>query len=159
MKSHKFDGKCMINSFSGESKHILDEKGRLSIPAKFRHWLTGDSDYIFVVTKGSDSCLVAYPYVEWDLLAEKLLKLSQFKKKNRAFVRAFCRASTRLKCDKQGRILIPQQLLGYANIKKDVVIIGTLNRMEIWDPETINNHEESRINLDDDYFENLGEIL
>jgi len=159
MKSQKFDGKCMINSFSGESKHLLDEKGRLSIPAKYRRWLTDNSDYAFVVTKGSDPCLVAYPFIEWDILAEKLLKLSQFKKKNRAFIRAFSRASVRLKCDKQGRILIPQQLLNYAKIKKDVVIIGTLNCIEFWDPETLDKHEESQIKLDDDYFEDLGEIL
>jgi MraZ protein len=150
----------MITSFAGQSQHPLDEKGRLSIPAKFRHWLDGDdAEYVFMVTKGSDPCLVAYPLVEWDIIAEQLLKLSNFKKKNRAFIRNFTRSAARLKCDAQGRITIPQELLDYARIKKDVIIIGALNRLEFWDPEMLHNHPESQIPLDDDYFEDLGDLL
>lgn len=149
----------MIYSFSGESKHHLDEKGRLSIPAKFRKWHTDDSDYTFVVTKGQDPCLVAYPSQEWDEIAKKLISLSQFNKRNRAFIRTFCRNAARLKCDKQGRVLIPQSLLDYANIEKDVIIIGTINSLEIWSPENFENHKESQISLDSEYFEDLGEKL
>jgi len=150
----------MITSFAGESRHFLDEKSRLSIPAKFRRWLSGnDAEYTFVVTKGSDPCLVAYPYTEWDIRAENLLKLDHFKKKNRAFVRAWSRNSIRLKCDKQGRVLIPQLLLDFAGIKKEVVIIGVLNYLEIWDPDTLDQHSESKIPLDDDYFEDLSNIV
>jgi len=150
----------MITAFAGETHHPLDEKNRLSIPAKYRRWLDGEeAEYTFVVTKGSDPCLVAYPSTEWDILSEKLLKLSYFKKKNRAFIRALARSSSRLKCDGQGRILIPPALLEYAQIKKDVTIIGALNRLEFWDPETLEKHEESSIPLDDEYFEDLGDIL
>lgn len=149
----------MINSLTGEFRYSLDNKSRVNIPAKFRQWITDDLEYTFVVTKGSDPCLVAYPVVEWNAKAEKLLKLTQFKKKNRAFIRAFGRSASRLKCDKQGRILIPQQLLEWAHIKKDVVIIGTLNSVEIWDPETLENHKESQISIDDEYFEDLGDLL
>lgn len=150
----------MITAFAGETRHPLDEKNRLSIPAKYRHWLDGEeTEYTFVVTKGSDPCLVAYPSTEWDVLSEKLLKLSYFKKKNRAFIRALARSSVRLKCDGQGRILIPSTLLEYANIKKDVTIIGALNRLEFWDPQTLEQHEESSIPLDDEYYEDLGDIL
>lgn len=147
----------MITSFAGESKHILDEKGRIAIPARYRRWLSDDHQaYAFVVTKGSDPCLVAYPYIEWDRLSEKLMQLSQFKKKNRAFVRAISRNSVRLKCDKQGRISIPRMLLDFAGIQKEVMIIGTLNCLELWDPKVLENHKESQIPLDDDYFEDLG---
>lgn len=150
----------MITAFAGETRHPLDEKNRLSIPAKYRRWLDGEeAEYTFVVTKGSDPCLVAYPSTEWDVLSEKLLKLSYFKKKNRAFIRALARSSVRLKCDGQGRILIPPTLLEYANIKKDVTIIGALNRLEFWDPQTLEQHEESSIPLDYEYYEDLGDIL
>lgn len=146
----------MINSFSGESRHSLDEKSRLSIPAKFRRWLSdNDAEYTFVVTKGLDPCLSAYPSVEWDVKSEKYLKLSEFNKLNRAFIRAFSRNAVRLKCDHQGRILIPQHLLELANIKKEIIIIGALNCLELWDPESLANHEESKKNLDDPCFENL----
>ncbi|MCK9243930.1 MAG: division/cell wall cluster transcriptional repressor MraZ [Candidatus Marinimicrobia bacterium] len=150
----------MITAFAGETCHPLDDKNRLSIPAKYRRWLADeDTECTFVVTKGSDPCLVCYPATEWDTLSEKLLKLSYFKKKNRAFIRALARSSVRLKCDGQGRILIPPTLLEYANIKKDVIIIGALNRLELWDPQTLAQHEESTIPLDDEYFEDLGDIL
>ncbi|MFA4838197.1 MAG: division/cell wall cluster transcriptional repressor MraZ [Candidatus Neomarinimicrobiota bacterium] len=147
----------MISSFSGESKHSLDDKGRLNVPAKFRRWLNeDDAEYSFVVTKGLDPCLIAYPFAEWDIKSEKLLKLSEFNKINRAFIRAFSRNAMRLKCDKQGRILIPQQLLALANIQKEVVIVGVLNCLELWDPEMLASHAESQRSLDDEYFENLG---
>ncbi len=150
----------MITAFAGETRHPLDEKNRLSIPAKYRRWADGqDGECTFVVTKGSDPCLVVYPSTEWDILSEKLLKLSYFKKKNRAFIRALARSSVRLKCDGQGRILIPTSLLEYAHIKKEVTIIGVLNRLELWDPETLEKHEESSIPLDDEYYEDLGDIL
>jgi len=150
----------MITVFAGETHHPLDDKNRLSIPAKYRRWATdGDSGCTFVVTKGSDPCLVCYPATEWDGLSEKLLKLSYFKKKNRAFIRALARSSVRLRCDGQGRILIPPTLLEYANIKKEVTIIGALNRLELWDPQTLDQHAESSIPLDDEYFEDLGDIL
>jgi len=150
----------MINSFAGESKHFLDEKNRLSIPAKYRRWLPQEStDYTFVITKGLDPCLAAYPAPEWELLTEKLHNLPQFKKKNRAFIRTWLRNSVWLKCDKQGRIIIPQQLLGFAAIKKEVIIIGALNHLELWAPEVLNKHSESQIPLDDDYFEDLTDVF
>jgi MraZ protein len=150
----------MITSFTGESRHFLDEKSRLSIPAKYRRWLAEeDSEYTFIVTKGADPCLIAYPAVEWDTFVEKLRNLSQFKKKNRAFIRTWSRNSIRLKCDKQGRILMPQRLLDFANIKKEVTIIGALNYLELWDSEMLKEHQESQIPLDDNYFEDLADIF
>jgi len=150
----------MITSFAGESKNFLDEKSRLSIPAKYRRWISGeDTECTFFITKGSDPCLVAYPEPEWEIFTEKLQRLSQFKKKNRSFIRTWSRNSIRLKCDKQGRVLLPQEHLDFANIKKEVVIIGALNYLELWDPETLEKHQESQIPLDDDYYEDLADIL
>lgn len=150
----------MITTFAGESKHFLDDKNRLSIPAKFRRWgNNAESERVFFITKGSDPCLVAYPEPEWENFTEKLQKLSQFKKKNRAFIRTWSRNSIRLKCDKQGRVLIPQEHLDFANIKKEIIIIGALNYLELWDPETLEKHQESQIPLDDDYYDDLADIL
>ncbi|MBO8131083.1 MAG: division/cell wall cluster transcriptional repressor MraZ [Candidatus Marinimicrobia bacterium] len=149
----------MINYFSGESKANIDEKGRIIIPARFRKWEYPDSEPVFVVTKGFDPCLIAYPSSEWDDFAEKMMKLPRSNKKYRAFIRNVCRTAVRLKCDKQGRITIPQNLLDFANIKNEAILIGVLNSIEIWDPETLNNHHETNQELDDEFYQNMENLL
>lgn len=115
----------------GQFQHSLDSKGRLIIPARFRKTL-GTS---FVLTKGLDSCLFVYPKEEWKILQEKLKTLPFTQKEVRAFIRFFFAGAVETKMDKQGRILIPQQLRDHAFIKKDVIIIGILDRVEIWSKE------------------------
>ncbi len=118
--------------FMGEYFHTVDGKGRLIIPAKFREGL-GET---FVVTKGLDNCLFVYPSQEWKVLEEKLRALPFTKKDARAFVRFFFSGATECELDKQGRILLPANLRGYANLEKDVVVIGVSSRVEIWSKET-----------------------
>jgi len=150
----------MIISFSGKSEHTLDTKNRLSIPAIYRRWQQDDSDYTFVVTKGPDPCLIAHPSVEWDIIAKKLLSnLSQFNTRHTAYVRAYCSEASRLKCDKQGRILIPQPLLDYARITKEVTIIGMINRLELWNSAQYRQHEPSHLSPDDEFFKGLDELI
>lgn len=115
--------------FMGEYQHNLDSKGRIIVPAKFRDGL-GES---FVITRGLDNCLFAYPMDEWKILEEKLKKLPLTKKAARSFTRFFLSGASECEIDKQGRINIPQSLRTYANLTKECIVIGVSNRIEIWD--------------------------
>lgn len=114
--------------FMGEYRHAMDEKGRLTIPAKFREEL-GER---FVLTRGLDQCLFVYPMEEWKNLEEKLKGLPFTKADARAFSRFFFSGAVECELDKQGRVNIPSTLLSFARIEKECVIIGVSNRVEIW---------------------------
>lgn len=114
--------------FMGEYNHIIDAKGRLIIPAKFRE-LLGEE---FVLTKGLDGCLFIYPMDEWEAFEEKLRALPLTNKNARAFSRFFVAGATMCELDKQGRILLPATLREFAGLDKEVVLTGMLNRIEIW---------------------------
>lgn len=114
--------------FMGEYSHTIDTKGRLIIPAKFRE-LLGEE---FVLTKGLDGCLSIYPMEEWKSFEEKLKSLPLTNKNARKFSRFFVSGATVCELDKQGRILVPSTLREFASLEKDVVLTGSLNRIEIW---------------------------
>lgn len=122
--------------FYGEYQHSVDAKGRVIIPSKFRDGL-GEK---FIVTKGLDNCLFAYSLEEWSNLEAKLKSLPFTDKDVRAFVRFFFAGATECETDKQGRILIPQNLREYAGLEKDVYVIGVSTRVEIWDKAKWENY-------------------
>jgi len=113
----------------GEYLHTIDTKGRLIIPAKFREAL-GEQ---FIVTRGLDNCLFAYPLAEWNALEQKLRELPSNQPAARAFVRFFFSGATECELDKQGRILLPANLREYAKLEKNLVLVGVASRVEIWD--------------------------
>jgi len=115
--------------FYGEYLHSLDAKGRMIVPAKFREGL-GEK---FILTKGLDECLFAYSLEEWSNLEQKLKTLPFTDKDVRAFVRFFFAGANECELDKQGRILIPQNLRDYAKLEKELYVIGVSTRVEIWD--------------------------
>ena len=116
--------------FLGEYEHTIDDKGRLTIPAKFRDELEGG----VVITRGLDGCLWAYGRSEWEILAEKISKLPTTNQAARNFARfMFSNASDSIP-DRQGRILLPQNLRDYAGIQNETIVIGVMNRLEIWNP-------------------------
>ena len=117
--------------FLGEFIHSLDDKSRVTIPAKFREGL-GDR---FIITRGLDNCLFVYPMNEWAIMEEKLKRLPFTKSDARAFVRFLFSGATECELDKQGRILIPSNLRDFANINKEAIIIGVSNRVEVWSKE------------------------
>jgi MraZ protein len=112
----------------GEYKHMVDSKGRIILPSKFREEL-GER---FILTKGLDNCLFGYSLKEWAVLEEKLKKLPLTSKEARTFLRFFFAGACECEVDKQGRVLIPQNLREYAGIQKEVFIIGVMTRIEIW---------------------------
>lgn len=140
-----------LSMLMGEYHHNIDEKSRLIIPAKFRSEL-GER---FVITKGLDKCLFVYSETEWNKLMQKVSSL-QFTKKNvRAFERTFIGGASLIEFDKQGRINITSPLVHYANIKKECVIIGVSERLEIWSKEEF----ESYMKNNEDNLEEITENI
>lgn len=114
--------------FMGEYRHTIDDKGRIIIPAKFRDEL----GKTFVVTRGLENCLFAYPSPEWQQLEQKLKTLPFTRSDARAFTRFFFSGATEVELDKQGRINVPGNLRQYAKLEKECVVLGVSNRVEIW---------------------------
>ena len=117
--------------FMGEYNHIIDAKGRLIIPARFRE-LLGEE---FILTKGLDGCLSIYPMDAWEAFETKLRALPLTNKNARTFTRFFVAGATNCELDRQWRILVPQTLREFAGLEKEVVLTGNLDRIEIWSKE------------------------
>ena len=117
--------------FMGQYNHMIDPKGRLIIPSKFRDWL-GDE---FVVTKGMDGCLFVYANEDWAAFEQKLTSLPLINKEARKFARFFLAGASQVEVDKQGRILITSNLREFAELDKEVVLVGVGSRIEIWSLE------------------------
>lgn len=128
-----------MSRFMGKYSHTVDDKGRAFVPSKFRDGLGNE----FVVCKGfHEKCLYMFPYAVFDSLAEKLSGESLFDESIAKVQREFYSNSAPVELDKQGRIVIPQDLRDYADIKKEVVIAGAGTRVEIWDKSTLDeNHD------------------
>ncbi len=119
------------NMFIGEYQHTIDEKRRMSIPAKFREELGNKG----VLTKGLEGCLFLYPYEEWRQLAERLSQLPVSQADARSFSRIMLAGAMEASIDNLGRILIPDYLREYAGLEKRAVVAGLFSRIEIWDEE------------------------
>ena len=135
----------------GEYHHNIDDKGRLIIPSKFRD----DIGNSFVVTRGLDGCLFVYSLVEWEKIVAKLKKLPFTKKDARTFTRFFLSAATVCEFDRQGRINLVNSLIEYADLKKECVIIGVNDRLEIWALDKFNNLMEENFDKLDVISEHL----
>lgn len=140
--------------FIGEYHHALDEKGRVQIPVKFRVELQKGA----VVTRGLDHCLFIYPRTAWNELAEKLAKLPISKANTRAFGRLMLAGAMELDIDKQGRVVLPEYLRQYGGLKKQVVVAGLYNRLELWDKNTWEKYRSGTEQQSGDIAEALGEL-
>lgn len=140
--------------FIGEYTLSIDEKGRLSIPVKFRADLKGKA----VVTRGLDSSLFLYSEKEWQVLAQKLAALPISKANTRAFSRLMLAGAMDCEIDKAGRIILPDYLRSFAKINKKVVVAGLYNRLEIWSEELWEKYKKATEKNSTDIAEQLGEI-
>lgn len=113
----------------GEYRHTIDTKKRLALPAKFRREL----GKTVIITRGLDNCLVIYPSKEWQVMSDKLGKLPASQIEARGFARIMLSGAMAVELDRLGRILVPEYLKEYASLKKNVVVCGLYNRLEIWD--------------------------
>ena len=114
--------------FLGEYRHNLDYKGRLAVPKKFREALAAGA----ILTKGLDGCLFLYSRFEWEQLTARLKELPVTQADTRAFERYLFGGAAEVEFDPLGRIKIPEYLLRYAALTKEAVLVGMLERVEIW---------------------------
>ncbi|MGM0452152.1 MAG: division/cell wall cluster transcriptional repressor MraZ [Thermodesulfobacteriota bacterium] len=127
--------------FRGSSFHTIDSKGRIIIPTRFRE-LVRENGGEGLILSGMDNGLVAYPYTTWAEVERKILMMAEKSRAMRRFRRVFIGGSSDCPLDRQGRILVPQSLRQYANLNKDIVMVGVLDHFEIWSRD--NWDEENR---------------
>ena len=144
------------NTFTGEFSYSLDNKGRLNIPAKFRNVLSGENERSFVITRGMDTCIWVYPHQIWLTIEDELRKLSSLSRTNRSFVRSTVRYASTVQYDKQGRIALSQNLIDYAQLKNDALIIGVVNKIEIWNPKLLKSAEKDFHEIKSSEFDELA---
>lgn len=136
--------KVVIVMFMSEYNHTVDAKGRLIIPSRFREILGEE----FVISKGMDGCLFVYANDDWAAFEQKLTSLPMTNKEARKFARFFLAGAAQVELDKQGRILLPAALREFAELDKDVVLVGVGSRIEIWSKEKY-EAESDDVDMDD----------
>lgn len=122
-----------MTGFLGEHEATLDAKGRFLLPAGFKKQLPDEEATRFVINRGFDKCLALYPLRTWEPLFAKISGLNEFEPKQREFRRAFLNGATYVEPDSAGRILLPPNLKAYAGLEKDIVLMATGDKIEIWD--------------------------
>ncbi len=140
--------------FIGEYRHSIDEKGRLAIPVKFR----GDLESGAIVTRGLDGCLYVYTSSEWQKLADKLAAMPMSQSNSRAFARLMLAGAMDVAIDKQGRVVLPEYLRAYAGIKKNLVVAGLYNHLELWDESAWDAYKRKTEKDSGDIAEQLGAL-
>lgn len=138
----------------GEYKHNLDTKGRMAVPVKFRDALIAGA----IITRGIDSCLFVFTNTDWNALAQKLIALPLAQANSRAFSRLMLAGAMDVVPDNQGRILIPDYLRKYAGLKKEVIVAGLYNRIEIWDDAAWTAYKIKTESSSESIAEKLGEL-
>jgi MraZ protein len=126
--------------FQGHAINTLDEKGRIIIPSKFRKHITPEANNHMHVILGRDNCLWLYPSYEWTKLLKKIESLNPFLRDEIAMVRQMMYYAEECLIDSQHRILIPQDLLQKVDIKKEVLFIGQLEKIELWNEENYQSY-------------------
>lgn len=138
----------------GEYRHAIDPKKRVALPAQFRRLLGRK----VVLTRGLDTCLFVYPIKSWQGIMEKLSHLAQGQADTRSFIRFFLAGAVQTDVDAMGRILLPDFLKSFAQLKTKVVITGVSDRLEIWDEERWQGETKKLERQADLLAEKLGEI-
>ena len=147
------------NTFIGEYHYSLDSKGRVNIPAKFRQSLSKDNKNTFIATRGQDPCIWVYPLTEWRKIELELRNLSSVSGIHRTFVRQIARSATPSTCDKQGRIMINPSLISYSGIEKEALIIGMINKIEIWNIDILKKVDKENLNNEKNEFDMLSDKI
>lgn len=140
--------------FIGEYSHSIDPKKRLAIPSKFRKEIGKQA----VITRGLDKCLFIYPLKIWKELAKKLGSLPVGESGTRSFIRLTLAGATDVEVDKQGRVLLPDYLKSYAELRRNVTIAGLYNRMEVWDENKWKKYKSNAEKNTDEIAEQLGKL-
>ena len=147
------------NTFIGEYAYSLDSKGRVNVPAKFRQSLSEDNENTFVITRGMDPCIWVYPLSHWKEIESNLRNLSSISKIHRTFVRNTARYASPSTYDKQGRITLTPSLIEYADLDRDALIIGMINKMEIWNPDRLDETDLQNMEIDPAAYDDLADKI
>lgn len=139
----------------GEFQCKLDAKGRVSLPTGLKRQIPTEAKETFVVNRGFEKCLTLYPKNEWDKETERINGLNQYKKEVRLFIRHFFRGATEMTLDGSSRLNLPNSLLSYADIDKEIVLFAHTNKIEIWDKATY----DAMLDGDADDFADLAESV
>lgn len=122
-------------SFKGQAEYSVDSKGRVAIPARMRNALNPDANNSFTITRGFEQCILLFPLDEWAKREAEIARLNTYRSEARSFVRTIMRWADEVTLDGQGRIVVPKNLISFAGLKDAVLIIGVLDRIEIWNPD------------------------
>lgn len=125
--------------FTSEHESKLDAKGRLVLPARIKAQLP-DGEQELVIRKGFEQCLILYPTVEFKKVFSKISSLSEFNEEYRKLQRNFLSGVVTVELDTNGRFLLPRNMLAYAQLDKEVTLVGTGNKVEIWNPSIYEKH-------------------
>ena len=128
--------------FYGEHEHTIDKKGRIIIPSRFREFFKEYDIKRCYITRGLDRCLFLFTEDEWKAQESKFKSMPFTNSESRKFNRLYFSGATQVECDAQGRILLPKYLKDFADIKRDIMIIGVSNRIEIWAKEMWRDYYE-----------------
>ena len=142
-----------MTGFLGEFEATLDAKGRFLLPAGFKKQLPEAETGRYVINRGFEQCLALYPMRTWEPLFEKISGLNEFDPKQREFRRAFLNGATYVEPDTAGRILLPPSLKVYAGLEKDIVLMATGDKIEIWDS---NKYKQLFDSISSDALSDLG---
>ncbi|HOP49447.1 MAG TPA: division/cell wall cluster transcriptional repressor MraZ [Ignavibacteriales bacterium] len=137
--------------FLGSSNTTLDSKNRFILPSKFRKYISPDETSKFILNRGISRCIDIYPLSSWKKIEKKLETLDPFNPKDAKFMRVFLFDTNECEVDSQFRILVPQSLLDYANITKEILVVGIADKLELWNPEDYKKYLE----LPEDEYEQL----
>ena len=145
--------------FIGSFKYSIDSKGRISLPAKLRKYVSTEANDTFIMTRGTAKCIDIYPMDQWkELAANKLNKLNTFNPQEAMFVRMFLQEAAEDKLDSQARILIPKSLIEFAEIQKDVFILGAVKKIEIWNPDIYERYLQENMKSYDEIAKDVMKI-
>lgn len=142
-----------MSLFTGEFECKIDAKGRLTLPSKMKSKLPEVSGNQLVLSLGLDPCVVIYPYVEYRKIYSRIASMNEFNEEYRSMQRDFFRRLEEIELDSAGRILIPKRMLKHAKLEKEAILVGTGNRMELWDA----NLYDEYIMKNDDEFSKLAQ--
>jgi MraZ protein len=144
-----------MSSFKGSYEYSIDSKGRTNIPAKLRKYVSPDANDTFVITRGYEQCLFVYPLDEWNSLEQSIRALSPSNPKHRFFTRTLLQFATESQLDGQSRITIPKELLQFAGVENEVLILGVLERIELWNPKVYQEYLKTQA----DSYENVAQTV
>ncbi len=133
-----------MSSFKGSYQYTVDDKSRINIPSKMRKYISREAKNTFTITRGFETCIFMYPNDEWLKLETTIRKLISTDPKHRFFTRTLLQWATEAELDTQSRITLPKELLQFAHIENEILIIGVLERIELWNPKLFKEYERKQ---------------